>query len=302
MRVKSLILLAVAVLVAGGTAILVRGWLASERARYAATAPRQPEVRTGSQILIAKNDLVVGQFVRPEDLRWQPWPDDAIAPTYVVQGKRPLEDYVGAVVRSRTAAGEPIIEGRLISPKNSGFLAAVLPPGMRAISVPVSVTSGISGFLFPGDKVDVLLTITVREDTGSGSGGGSNDRKVTETVLTDVRVLAIDQKLDSKPGETQVARTVTLEVTPKQSEMMVLTNEMGRLSLSLRSLATGEGDDTATLTGADAADPRPGRGGVTLDSDVSRVLTPLAIAGTQRHVAVVRGEKVEDHMLKWRAR
>ena len=257
MRIKSLILIVVALVVAGGTAMLVRGWLDSERARLASSlpkaAPDEPVVLP--QILVAKTDLSVGQFVRPEDLMWQPWPQAAILPTYMVAGQRPLEDFVGAVVRSRTQAGEPIIEGRLISPKNSGFLAAVLPPGMRAISIPVNPTTGVSGFVFPGDKVDLLLTVTVKVATGEG--GEKADHKATETVLTDLRVLAIDQRLDNKPGEMIVASRVTLEVTPKQSEIIALVQEMGRLHLVLRSLGTNEEESTVVAAQNDTTEPMP---------------------------------------------
>lgn len=298
MRLKSVILLFVAVLVAGATALLVRGWMESERARLAASLPQQLQAAPPAplpQILVAKTDLAVGQFVRPENLAWQPWPENALQPVYVVEGKRPLEDFVGSVVRTSTTAGEPILEGRLISPKNSGFLAAVLPPGMRAVSVPVNPTTGVSGFIFPGDRVDMLVTMNLQVE--SGPNNEKHDHKATETILTDVRVLAIDSRLDTKPDEPLLASRVTLEVSPKQSEIVALVQDMGRVTLTLRSLGSSE-DDNAVLAAAtadgEATDPMPPRGGVTLDSEASRVVAPWGGKANQRRIAVVRGDKVEE--------
>ncbi len=134
---------------------------------------------------------------------------------------------------------------------------------MRAVSVPVTVTSGISGFVFPGDQVDILITHPLSASGGKGEGV---QHQASETVLHDVRVLAVDQKLDSKGGEAIVAHTATLEVTPKQSEVIAVASEIGKLSLSLRSLTTPPGEETT-----DSAD-NPGSGTFTLDSEVSQLL------------------------------
>ena len=160
------------------------------------------------------------------------------------------------------------------SPGSRGFLAAVLGPGMRAVSVPVSATSGISGFVFPGDQVDILIT---HQLTGSEAA-----HRAAETVLHDVRVIGIDQKLDSKNGEALVAHTATLEVTPKQSEMIAVAAEIGKLSLSLRSLATPP--DEKQLADANAADAKAT---YTMDSEVSP-LVPKPGAGAEG-VTVLRG-------------
>ena len=190
-------------------------------------------------------------------------------------------DFAGWVARNPIAAGEPITEGKIIAPGNRGFLAAVLRPGMRAISVPVTVTSGISGFIFPGDQVDMLITY-LGADAASKSDDSPRakyDHKAAETVLHDVRVIAIDQRIESKAGEAVVAHTATLEVTPKQSEMIALASEIGKLSLSLRSLVPGEATDSrmTRIRFAETA-PIPT---VTLDSEVSPLLPkPLKSGGT----------------------
>jgi pilus assembly protein CpaB len=151
---------------------------------------------------------------------------------------------------------------------------------MRAVSVPVTATSGISGFVFPGDQVDILITHPL---TVSGKGEGV-PHQASETVLHDVRVLAVDQKLDSKGGEAIVAHTTTLEVTPKQSEVIAVASEMGKLSLSLRSLTTPPGEET----GGDSAD-NPGSGTFTLDSEVSQLL-----ARKDNSITVLHGTSKSD--------
>jgi len=180
------------------------------------------------------------------------------------------------VARDPFGPGEPITEGKIVAPGSRGFLAAVLRPGMRAVSVPVTVTSGISGFVFPGDQVDILITHPLSASGGKAEGV---QRQAAETVLHDVRVLAVDQKLESKGGEAIVAHTATLEVTPKQSEMIAVASEMGKLSLSLRSLTTPPGEKTtADSTG------NPGSGTFTLDSEVSQLL-----ARKDNTITVLRG-------------
>jgi pilus assembly protein CpaB len=204
------------------------------------------------------------------------WPDGGIDPAYIKKGTKTFEDFAGWVARDPFGPGEPITEGKIVAPGSRGFLAAVLRPGMRAVSVPVTVTSGISGFVFPGDQVDILITHPLPATSGKGEGA---QRQASETVLHDVRVLAVDQKLESKGGEAIVAHTATLEVTPKQSEVIAVASEMGKLSLSLRSLTTPPGEETT----ADSTD-NPGSGTFTLDSEVSQLL-----ARKDNTITVLRG-------------
>jgi pilus assembly protein CpaB len=181
------------------------------------------------------------------------------------------------VARDPFAPGEPITEVKIVAPGSRGFLAAALSPGMRAVSVPVTATSGISGFVFPGDQVDILITHRL-------AGNADNSHEAAETVLHNVRVIAVDQKLDSKNGEALVAHTATLEVTPKQSEIIAVATEIGKLSLSLRSLATAPGDGLADGSAGDA------RGTYTLDNEVSQLLSKPETAGPAG-VVVLRGAR-----------
>ena len=147
-----------------------------------------------------------------------------------------LEELVGAVVRSGMNPGEPITANRVVRPGDRGFLAGVLTPGMRAMAVPVNETTGIAGLVFPGDRVDLILTHSIIEETPEKSA----KRIVSETVLTNRRVLAIDQMVDDLANEPVVADNVTLELTPREIEKVNVLMDMGSLSLSLRGIAESE--------------------------------------------------------------
>jgi pilus assembly protein CpaB len=295
MRLKSILLVVVALVLAGFTAFMVRNWLDAERAatqRAMANKPQAAPQAAGVQVLVAKRELPVGTFLRPEHLRWQTWPEASLSPAYAVEGKKKLEDFVGSVVRLPVAEGEPITDGRVVLPGTSGFLAAVLRPGYRAVSVPVTMTSAISGFVFPGDHVDVLMTHNLPMPVDGGL-----ERRAGGTVLRDIRVLALDQKVDMKPGEATVPRTATIEVTPKQGEIVALVVEMGKLSLSLRSLQRDEPllpeDDPFQQVDLSVGGKHKKDGEefsdrtFTLDSEVSSLLSV-------RRVTIMRGGKAEE--------
>ena len=272
MRARTALLLIVALVLAGGTTMTARVWLASQRAVPTEAAPIAVPTPSKS-VLIVRSPIQRGQILRPDDLAWEPWPEGGIARNYIVLGSRTPEAYAGWVARQPIAAGEPLIESKIVAPGNRGFLAAVLRPGMRAVSVPVTITSGISGFVFPGDQVDLIVTYSVqdRPEPGAATTGPLIEHKISETVLHDVRVIAIDQKLDSKAGEATVAKTATFEVTPKQSEIVALASEMGKLSLSLRSLVPGP--DDAKVSDKPPEGPNPPRSETfTVDSDISPLL------------------------------
>jgi len=271
MRARTLILFLVALLLAGGTAILVRSWLAQQRTEVTA-APMPPPALPQKSVLVARGQITRGQILKPENLAWRPWPESGIDPANIQAGTKPLESFAGWVARERIGAGDPITETKIVQPGSRGFLAAALQPGMQAISVVVTPASDVSGFILPGDHVDVVITHTL---PGTGDNPGTQHR-AAETVLRDVRVLGVDQKLDSK-GEAVVAHTATLEVTPKQSEIIAVASEIGKLSLSLRSLGTPQSEDRDSSGDASS-------GTYTLDSDVSRLISQKDNA-----VTVLRG-------------
>jgi len=187
-----------------------------------------------AEILVAKSDIGLGQPVKPEDLQWQTWPASAAGSNLVNRASRAdaIKEIAGSIARSPFIAGEPIREQKLVNANGSGFMAAILPTGMRAISTEISPETGAGGFILPNDRVDVILT--KREKTPGSSGG---DAVQSEIILSNIRVLAIDQAPKEKEGiNTLVGRTVTLELKPEQAETLARARQSGTLALALRSI------------------------------------------------------------------
>jgi len=233
MNTPRLIVLGLAAVAAGGAAFLARGLLGGGTPSVKASLP--PPVTT-SEVLVAASDLAPGQKLQPEQLRWQKWPKNAIDPSFMTQEMVPnLETTMkGTIVRSPIVTGEPITEAKVVHSDSVGFMAATLMPGMRAVSIPISVASLAGGFILPNDRVDLMLTSQV---------AGDARRFRSTTFLHNVRVLAIDQAFsDTKnPGKDQKpvsdVKTATLELTPAQAERVARAQASGVLSLSLRPLA-----------------------------------------------------------------
>jgi pilus assembly protein CpaB len=248
---KKLVLLIGALIVAIGTALAARSMFAGAATPTveAATAPApEPE---GPKVLVAKRALPVGTIISADSVGYQLWPHEMVQDAYFIDGEADMSKLLGTVVRNPITAGEPVTQGSLVSPGDRGFLAAALGPGMRAITVPVSAKTGVGGFVFPGDRVDLMLTQAV-----SGTDGGS-ELKATETIMQNLRVLATDQSTETTTGEdgkTVVTEfsTVTLEVTPRIAEKISVAQTIGTLSLSLRSIADNQTDlERAIAAGAD---------------------------------------------------
>jgi pilus assembly protein CpaB len=246
MDVKKLVLLIGALIVAAVTAVTAKNMFSGASAPQANATPAIP---AGPEVLVATRSLPVGTIIDAEALRFQRWPEGLVQPAYYIKGKPGVNpaDLLGTVVRNEITAGQPLTNGALIKPGERGFLAAALGPGMRAVTVPVSATSGVAGFVFPGDRVDIVLT---QEVAGGGEGPAL---KVSETVIRNIRVLATDQRMSAngEDGKPVVQRTgtVTLEATPKIAEKIAVAQTIGQLSLSLRSIA----DNSAELERAIAS-------------------------------------------------
>jgi pilus assembly protein CpaB len=199
-------------------------------------APAQPVAQLQTvEVLVAKNEIGLGQSVKPDDLQWQTWPAAAASGAFIKRGDRPEanKQIAGMIARAPFIAGEPIREPKLVKADGSGFMAAILPSGMRAISTEISAETGAGGFILPNDRVDVILT---RREKSADKGGP--DIINSEIILPNVRVLAIDQAPKEKEGtNTLVGRTVTLELKPEQSETLARARQTGTLSLALRSIA-----------------------------------------------------------------
>jgi len=200
------------------------------------------EVTTNTtQVLVAKTELPLGTITGPESFRWQDWPQDAVTAGYVQRKTRPnaIKDLAGSVARSPMLPGEPVTTQKLVRAGEGGVLAAILPQGMRAISTRIKEETGVGRLILPNDHVDVILTQRHRR---SGT-----DEVVSDTMFRNVRVLAIGQLIEAKDGKKLAeGNTATLELTPRQSELLARANSMGEISLALRSIADMETKDQPT--------------------------------------------------------
>jgi pilus assembly protein CpaB len=187
-------------------------------------------------VLIAKADIGLGQSVKPQDLQWQSWPSATASSTFIRRSDRPnaATDIVGEIARAPFIAGEPIRDQKLVKADGSGFMAAILPTGMRAVSTEISPETGAGGFILPNDRVDVILS----KHEKNPDRNGASDLINSEIILSNIRVLAIDQAPKEKDGQNSVVgKTVTLELKPDQTETLARARQSGTLSLALRSIA-----------------------------------------------------------------
>jgi pilus assembly protein CpaB len=267
MDVKKLALLVGALVIAVVTAVMAKNMFAGAAAPQAAAAP----VPLGPKVLVAKKALPVGTIIDADSFTLQPWPKELMQNAYYVEGQPDGDPkkLLGTVVRYQITAGQPVTRGSLVGPQDRGFLAAALGPGMRAITVPVNLSAGVAGFVFPGDHVDLVLTQQVQ------GGGEGPTLKVAETILRNLRVLATDQRITEKDeeGKTQVRAfsNVTLEVTPRIAEKIAVAQSLGSLSLSLRSIA----DNTSDVERAVAAGEIKVPAGTSPDQE-KQMLTAMA--------------------------
>jgi pilus assembly protein CpaB len=223
-------------LVAGGIAALLAGRSEPPPPIVVAAAPQIETV----DVLIAAADIGMGTTLAAPQMRWQTWPAAAAGPNFIRKEAKPdaVNELAGAIVRQPFSAGEPIREGKLIKGKASGYMAAILPAGLRAISTEISAETGAGGFILPNDHVDVLLS---RRDREAEKAAGV-EVHTSEIILANVPVLAIDQTVEEKNGQrVVVGRTATLALTPAQAETLARSRQMGTLSLALRSLVDSEG-------------------------------------------------------------
>lgn len=247
---KKLLLLLGALVIAIGTAMAARSMFAGASSPQADAAVQQP---LGPKVLVAQRGLPVGTIITADAIAYQAWPKEMVQDAYFIDGESDVNSLLGTVVRHPITAGEPVTQGSLVAPGDRGFLAAALGPGMRAVTVPVSAKTGVGGFVFPGDRVDLVLTQAVKGDSGA-------DLKTAETILSNIRVLATDQRTETtqtEEGKTvvQAFRTVTLEVTPRIAEKVAVAQTIGTLSLSLRSIADNQAELESALASGDVQVP-----------------------------------------------
>lgn len=249
---KKIALLVGALIIAGVTAFMAKNMFSGSSAPQAVAAVQATQP-VGPKILVATRALPVGTIIGPDSFRYQPWPKELMENAYYVEGQNvDINKLNGTVVRTAVSAGQPITQGALVKPGDRGFLAAALGPGMRAVTVAVSAQSGVAGFVFPGDRVDIVLTQTV-----DGSDGPA--LRTSETIIRNVRVLATDQRTttEDKDGNTEVkvSSNVTLEVTPRIAEKIAVAQSIGQISLSLRSIADNASELERAIASGDVRVP-----------------------------------------------
>jgi pilus assembly protein CpaB len=228
-----IVVLGIALVAGAFAAYLASG---SDPAPVQTAAPVPPMETT--DVLVAKSDIGLGQTITADDLKWQTWPAAATSANFIKRNDRAdaIKDMTGSIARSPLMAGEPVRETKLVKGNGSGFMAAILPSGMRAISTEISPETGAGGFILPNDRVDVLLS---RRQKAIDANGNVSSVEIisSDIILTDVRVLAIDQTIEEKNGQkVVVGKTATLELRPRQAETLARARQSGTLSLALRSL------------------------------------------------------------------
>lgn len=279
MKPARIIVICVAAVAAIGLALVVRAMGSPSKEPVAVATAAPVDARPMARVLVAAKDLEPGKRLEGADLDWKEWPVDQVNPAFITDGTSPIpaaeqskpegavaavtraatdlatggakEDYVGSVVREPILAGEPIVMRKIVRAGDSGYMAAYLEPGMRAMAIRVTVETAAGGFILPGDRVDVVLT---RETTLGNIGASEGDRSkfTSATVMQNIKVLAIDQSTRAGDDEqTVIGATATLEVGPRDAEALALAKSEGELSLILRSYA-----DTGGPSGRVSAGPR----------------------------------------------
>jgi pilus assembly protein CpaB len=269
MRPIVIVLIVLALGTAGIAAFLVSQFLASQT-----PAPTSTAVQTGTQnVLVAARDIVPGTILAPDDIRWEPWPDNLIDKRFVVQpaqvenqpaGTDPQQDFIDRVAKRSIMAGEPMSRDMVIKQGDSSVTAANIGKGMRAVTINVTPPQGVAGLVLPNDHVDILMSVSVRDIVGIVGWKDVVLKYSAETIMKDVRVVAINQKLahDPKEGVAEPGNLVTVEVTPEQAERLLVSQQTGTLSLALRSLVPGVNDHDKTQS-------------FTMDVRASRALSSL---------------------------
>jgi pilus assembly protein CpaB len=212
------------------------GGVAAYLASGSDTKAPEPVVQLPTvDVLVAKNDIGLGRSVTADDLQWQTWPAASASNNFIRRNERPeaTKEVIGSIARAPFIAGEPIREPKLVKANGSGFMAAILPTGMRAVSTEISPETGAGGFILPNDRVDVILSRREKNPDKNGA-----DLVHAEIILSNIRVLAIDQAPKEKDGQnTVVGKTATLELKSEQAEILARARQSGTLSLALRSIA-----------------------------------------------------------------
>jgi pilus assembly protein CpaB len=240
------------------------------------------------EVAVAVKSLPAGTPVTDDAFKWQEWPEDSVFEGAIRrEGNKKIADMAKGKLRRDMNAGEPLTQVALTTAGKGNMLAASMDPGMRAVAIKVSAQAMVGGFLAPGDRVDVILTYQVRLSGAEREEAETKvNRHASQTVLENVKILAIDQTARKEDDKAKVGRTVTLEVDAAGAEKLALATEMGELSLALRALG-----DTETVNTKGKR--------LTTDVQVSSVLQEInrmkkTSGGKSDIVRVYSGENVEN--------
>ncbi len=236
-----IIILLLALAAAGGAAFLVlqlsRPQILTETVTKDRTVVEEREV-SEVEVLTVTRDFAVGETIDAADLKWSPWPQANVVEGYYVQTTVPasIETLTGAVVKAALYSGEPVLPQKVVIKGQQGLLATMMSPEMRAVSIQISAESASGGFILPNDRVDLILTYEQKSEPEYGV----RERTIATTIISNVRVLAIDQNFATNE-EGEIARlgsTATIEVTPAEAELVAMSMSVGEVSLALRPLET----------------------------------------------------------------
>jgi pilus assembly protein CpaB len=246
-NVRQIAIIGGALIIAGGAFVWMRGQAGATQAANA-PGPVQVAAPSKNQVLVAKRDLMVGERIAPDSLGWQDWPDTGTTSVaFFVQSKAPdaIKSFENGVVRQEMVSGEPVTDKKIVAVgAATSSMAALLTPGMRAISVVITPESSVAGFVLPNDRVDVVLTRELQVQ----ANGQTRAQTVTNTILENVRILAIDQAVAQVKDQKSIAgSTATVELTAADAEKLRLADKLGDVSLMLRGYADAAGPTLARL-------------------------------------------------------
>lgn len=204
------------------------------------------------KVLVASQNLPLGTRLNEAAFEWKKWPAEALSPAFISNDLRPTADaeLLNAIVRSPIVEGEPINEGKLVKAGESGVMAALLKPGMRAVTTRISVDTAAGGFIQPGDRVDIILTQTVQRSLDASNNGSNQRIYISDTVFENVHVLAIDQTFSTsaESGASKIGSTATFEMSPEDAELLQETVAKGDLTLTLRGIRNSRAKATTSAT------------------------------------------------------
>lgn len=255
-NVRQLAILAISVVIAGGSFVLMRKQGAVPAAPQPVAAPKKEEIKT-LKVLVTNREYAVGDRIVPSTLVWQDWPANANLQSFITEKINPkaAETYVDAVVTIPMVAGEPVVASKLVAANDkSGVMAALLTPGMRATSVNITPDTSVAGFILPNNRVDILLTRQIQFQIN----GQPVNRTVTSTIFENVRILAVDQlTTTAKDQKSFPGQTATVELSPADSEKLKAADALGDISLVLRSYADTQGPTISHPDALALAQPKP---------------------------------------------